>query len=160
MDYLEQIYKTNIKLDNIFLEKYSSDKLIYEKNCIEFLVELGEFINETKCFKYWTIKVPNKEKVLEEYADCITMSLTFLGTINGSLDNLPSPLKVNNILELLNYIYSKVTLLYNNKDESLIKEILSNILDIRNYLNITEKELYNACHKKQDIILERLNSDY
>lgn len=160
MEYLEQIYKTNIELDNIFLEKYSSDKLIYEKNCIEFLVELGEFINETKCFKYWTIKTPNKEKVLDEYADCITMNLTVLKAVNGSLNNLPKPKKVNNILELLNYIYSKVVLIYNNKDESLIKDILSNILDIRNYIGITEEELYNACHKKQDIILERLNSEY
>lgn len=160
MNELEKIYKKNIELDNKFTEKYSSDPLIYEKNCIELLVELGEFTNETKCFKYWTIKSPDKEKMLDEYADCITMGLYFLGYIHGSLDNLPEPQKVNNVLEALNYIYAKSTLLYNNKDERIIKDILSNILNIRTYLNITEEEVYNACHKKQDVVFERLNSEY
>ena len=32
--------------------EYSEKAEYYKKNCIEILVELGEFINETKVFKY------------------------------------------------------------------------------------------------------------
>ncbi len=159
MNKWQEIYLNNIKLDDIFLEKYSSEKELYEKNCIGFLVELGEFINETKCFKYWSIKKPDKEKILEEYADCITMSLTFLN--RQSIDNLPKPYNTNNILELLNYIFFEVTKLYNQKEnQNLTKQILSDILHIKDYLNIEEKDIIEACQKKQKIILERLNSDY
>ena len=158
MDKWQEIYQNNRKLDSIFNEKYNNDEEIYQKNCIELLVELGEFINETKCFKYWSVKKPDKDKVLEEYADCITMALYFM---NGQeLTNLPKPLETNNILELVNYTFKKATELLHNKDEYLPKEILSNILYIKDLLEIDEAELINACKKKQDIILDRLNSDY
>lgn len=158
MDKWQEIYKNNIKLDNIFIEKYSSDKYLYEKNCIGLLVELGEFINETKCFKYWSIKKPDKEKMLEEYADCITSSMVFLD--HHELKDLPTPYQTDNILELLNHIFRKATELYNNNDIELAKDILSNIFQIRVLLNIDEQDLINACKNKQKIILDRLNSNY
>ena len=158
MDKWQEIYKNNRKLDSIFNEKYTNDIEIYQKNCIELLVELGEFINETKCFKYWSVKKPDRDKVLEEYADCMTMALYFM---NGQeLDNLPKPFETENILELINYIFKRVTELLHNKDDNLPKEILVNILHIKDYLDIDEDEIINACKKKQDIILERLNTNY
>lgn len=52
-----EIYAENKRLDEIFINRYKeSDPEFVRKNGIEFLVELGEFVNETKCFKYWTIK--------------------------------------------------------------------------------------------------------
>ena len=86
------------------------------------------------------------------------MALYFM---NGQeITNLPKPLDTNNILELVNYTFKKATELLHNKDEYLPKEILSNILYIKDLLEIDEAELINACKKKQDIILDRLNSDY
>ena len=35
------------------------------------LVELAEFINETRVFKFWSNKAPEREKMLEEYVDGI-----------------------------------------------------------------------------------------
>ena len=72
-----KLYENNKRLDKIFIDKYQSDTKLFEKNCIELLVEISEFINETKVFKYWSVKTPNKDKMLEEYADVITMILTF-----------------------------------------------------------------------------------
>jgi len=40
---LKQVYENNKKLDNIFFEKYGDTEEIFRKNCIELLVELGEF---------------------------------------------------------------------------------------------------------------------
>lgn len=42
-----------------------------EKNGIELLVEIRKFINETKFFKYWSIKKSNKEKMLDELTKCL-----------------------------------------------------------------------------------------
>ncbi len=40
------------------------------RRVLALLVELGEFANETRCFKYWSYKGPSaKEVVLDEYAD-------------------------------------------------------------------------------------------
>ena len=42
----------------------------FERRVLALLVELGEFANETRCFKYWSYKDPSaKEVILDEYAD-------------------------------------------------------------------------------------------
>jgi len=160
MNKWQEIYHNNLKLDKIFQEKYFGDSEIYQKNCIELLTEIGELANETKCFKYWSIKEPQREKVLDEYADCITMSLTFIGYQNSKLDNLPTPKNFNNILELFNFLFEESTKLYHQYDEQVAKTIFQNLLEIKNFLNITEAQLQAACQAKQTIILERLNSNY
>lgn len=160
MNKWQEIYKNNLKLDEIFQTKYITDSEMYHKNCLELLTELGELANETKCFKYWSIKTPDKYKVLDEYADCITMSLTFIGYLNLSLDNFPKYKKFANILELFNFLFQESTKLYTNLNEKNVKTIFINLLQVKEFLNITEHELQNACLTKQKIILERLNSDY
>ena len=161
-----KLYKNNKRLDEIFIEKYQSDSKLFEKNCIELLVEIGEFINETKVFKYWSIKTPDKNKILEEYADVITMILTFYGIKNIELtDNTlklgnDEMLKVVNILKIINVLYQKVSLLMDNYNEDLIKEIFSYTLFIGKLLEFTEEEVLDAIDKKQKIIEKRLNSDY
>jgi len=62
----QNIYDELMNIEKEFQHRYlKTEPKFYEKTCIELLVELGEFVNETKCFNYWTIKKPNKEKVLE-----------------------------------------------------------------------------------------------
>ena len=42
----------------------------FSRRTLALLVELGEFANETRCFKYWSYKEPSpKEVILDEYAD-------------------------------------------------------------------------------------------
>ncbi len=42
----------------------------FRRRLLALLVEIGEFANETRCFKYWSNKGPSgKEAILDEYAD-------------------------------------------------------------------------------------------
>lgn len=42
----------------------------FSRRLLALLVELGEFANETRCFKYWSYKGPSpKQTILDEYAD-------------------------------------------------------------------------------------------
>ena len=160
MEEFKKILKVNQELDKVFDEKYSSDKDYYNKNCIALLVELGEFINETKCFKYWSIKKPDMDNVLEEYADCITMCLSFFTHLNVKFDNIPKHSDINDIFILINEIFKDATNMINNGSGELIKKIFSNLLYLGELLNLDKNDIYNACYKKMNIIDERLNSDY
>ena len=160
MEEFKKILKVNQELDKIFDEKYSNDKDYYNKNCIALLVELGEFINETKCFKYWSIKKPNMENVLEEYADCITMCLSFFTHLNVELDNIPMYSNTNDIFILVNEIFKDATDMIDYGSGNLIKKIFSNLLYLGELLNLNKQDIYDACYKKMRIINERLNSDY
>ena len=141
-DRWQEIYKKNLYLDEIFNEKYKDDPELFNKNCIEFLVELGEFINETKVFKYWSIKKPNKEAILEEFADAITMTLYFYGVLNIKEVRIEETFqnKSDNILTLLNTIYLDGTKLMYNLDENLINRIFTNLIGISKMLDLEENK--------------------
>ena len=157
---LSDVYKRNIELDGIFYEKYGNDKDVFDKNCIEILVELGEFINETKCFKYWSIKKPNKEAMLDEYADVITMILYFANILKMDVKDYKINSTDKELLELINETYYLCTKIMSNMTEELIGNILTNTLEIAYLLDIKEDKIINAINKKHEIIYERLNSDY
>lgn len=72
---------SEIVLDELFPLQKGLDEdiqklhhLTYEqthyKRVLALLVELGEFANETRCFKFWSEKGPSsKNVILDEYAD-------------------------------------------------------------------------------------------
>lgn len=158
-DIWNSVYKRNKELDDIFFSKYTDENKMFEKNCIEFLVELGEFVNETKCFKYWTVKKSNYDKILEELADTFTILMYFYNVLNIdiSYSNLNES---RDILEVINETYYFGTKLYKKLDKLLLQNIFANLLIISKILNISEEEIIGAITKKQNIIEERLNSDY
>lgn len=156
----QEIYLENQKLDEIFESTYENVSDYYEKNCIEFLVELGEFVNESKVFKYWTIKKPNQENLLAEFADTITMTLPFFRLLNLKLEEPIKHLDSNNILEIVNFLFLKGTELMYNLNEELIKTIFSNLLYLANLLNLKEEDIIKAIEEKQKIVRSRLLSDY
>lgn len=158
----QEIYENNIRLDQIFMDKYLANEPEYfKKNALEFLVELGEFANETKCFKYWTIKKPNRADVLEEYADVLTMALYFLGDLNAKLDNLPGHIESDNILDVINYLYYEGSKMMSNEYcEEIVKDLISNVIYVGELAGISEEEMIDAIKKKQIKVEERLNSDY
>ena len=153
----ENYYQTNKKLDEEFNSKYQeSEPELYEKNCIELLVEIGEFINETKCFKYWSIKTPNKEKMLEELADCLNMIFYFYSLLNLNITDFTYTKIEKNRLKQINYIYNLSTNLFNHLNEPDIKNIFVNLLDFAYSLDISEEELLEKLEEKHQIIYNRL----
>lgn len=161
MEILKKIYERNKELDHIFMKKYEAQEPLYfEKNCIEFLVEFGEFVNETKCFKYWTIKKPKMEDVYEELADCITMILTMYYVLKIDITDLKEHHKSTNVLEVINHIYSQGSKLMTKLNEDLVKDILANLFYLAELLELDKEEIYRVLTYKQDKVEERLNSDY
>ena len=159
--YLE-LYERNKKLDNMFYSKYSSDSEIYEKNCLEFVVELGELANESRCFKYWSIKKPDKELILEEFADCMLMSLYFFNEYKINNIRQVSLEFSDNILLCFNELIRMCTLLMdkNNVDNGLLLEIFNRLLNLGKLLGFSDDDIINSCYKKIKKNEERLNSNY
>ncbi len=160
----EEIYKYNRTLDEIFIAKYQSPANdMYAKNCIEFLVEIGEFVNETRCFKYWSIKTPDKALMLEEYADCLTMLLSFYGTFLNTPPNfsLITYSKEDNIdiMSLINNLYEDVAKILNNLSLPLLNKIFQMLLILAYSLNLNENEILEALNQKQLKVKERLEDE-
>lgn len=156
-----KLYEQNKKLDVIFDNKYlEREPFLFKKNCIELIVEICEFANETKCFKYWTNKKTDKEKVLEEFADCMLMTLYFFGYLRT--ENISfSDIKISNdLLTALNDVISLCTNLIKNIDEHLVKDIFTSLIYISKKFNLSEDDIIAACYRKIKINEERLASNY
>ncbi|MFC7371329.1 dUTP diphosphatase [Fictibacillus iocasae] len=56
--------------ERILREHNLKNEELYKKRLLAFLVELGELANETRSFKYWSMKPASEEnEILEEYVD-------------------------------------------------------------------------------------------
>ena len=81
---LTDLYKKQSELDaNIASNHNVTYKSTRNKRTLALLVELGEFANATRSFKYWSSKGPeSKERVLDEFADGLHFILS-LGIDQG-----------------------------------------------------------------------------
>jgi len=157
---LNKLYENNKKLDEIFLEKYKNTDNLFEKNCLELIVEIGEFLNETKIFKYWSCRIPNKTKMLDEYADIITMIFTFYGQLNLKIESSSFQVAKKDLIKLFNELYILATKLMTDFNEKLIRKIFDYTIAIGQAFNFSEEEIFKAIELKQNIIQNRLNSRY
>ena len=155
------IYKVTRYLDSLFESNYSNDKEILRKNKVELLVELGELANETRCFKYWSIRQKGeKEKVLEEYIDCLFMILYFCNIKNISLDEKFPKASNGDIIEtfLTLYKYSGNFGKIPKKDD--VKKVLVELDYLAKLLDFTIEDLERVTNKKRKIIEDRFEIDY
>lgn len=151
-----KIYQENKRLDKKFNSQYlENEPKLYEKNCIELLVEIGEFINETKCFKYWSVKKPDKEKMLEELADCINMILYFYGLLNLDIDHFENIEIEKNTLHQINKLYILSSNLLINLNKQDIENIFANILSLAYSLDLEEEDILRKLEEKHQVIYER-----
>ncbi len=157
----QEIYKENYRLDKIWEIKFSaSEPHYFEKECIAFLVELGELVNETKIFKFWSIKKSDKERILEELADCIIVIFHLMSVLNIDISYEKKHADITDILKLVNYLFSLGTKLLDEFDEKLVKELFENLMYLSELLNLEEIEVIEAIKQKHLVIEKRLNSDY
>lgn len=155
-----EIYIKNKRLDDIFFEKFKNDEKMFEKNCIELIVEIAEFANESRCFKYWSNKSMKKEETLEELADCIMICLYFYNYLNIDKVKIKTYDFSSDILVCLNEIFKLSTLLIDNIDEEIVIKIFSYLIYIGSLVNLEEKEIYEACLKKIEKQEKRLEEGY
>ena len=142
-----KIYEENKKLDEIFHDLYDNNsRETFRKNVLELLVELGELANETRCFKYWSNKGPSdKEIILEEFADCMLMTLCFCNMLDVSLEEEFIESKDNDVIEQFIYLYHESSKLIDDFDKDRIKRILINLVKLGNLIGLSDEDIVNGC---------------
>ena len=159
MDIFNEVYKKNKILDKLFIDK-CYDKDMVKKNKLELLVEIGELANETKCFKYWSVKRPSPELVGLELADCIIMCLCFMSYLNMSLDSDFDNIILDDKVDIFFNLYRLTIKFIDTEDKNTLKEIFSNLIHLGHLLEFNNDEIINLCLKKIDNDTKRLENGY
>lgn len=159
---IANIYNETKYLDKLFSLQYDiKSPEIIQKYKLELLVEFGELANETRCFKFWSTKqTGEREKVLEEYIDCLFMILYFCNITDVSLDEDFTNTNSKDVIEVFLKLYEYGVDFSKEMSKDTIKKLLVEVLYLSELLNFNLDDLEKETKKKSLIIQKRLNGDY
>ena len=159
---LSKIYKETKYLDELFNRNANiSNEEMIRNNILELLVELGELANETRCFKYWSVKGPSERSViLEEYIDCLNMILYFSNITGVALEeDFPEMVELD-MTDTFICLYQNTCLLKEGLTKEKVKRLLVDILYLGNLLGFDIEDLEQATKHKSKIIQKRFQENY
>jgi dimeric dUTPase (all-alpha-NTP-PPase superfamily) len=161
---LEKLFNMQQALDQHIEEKHElQQEDLFNRKVLALLVELGELANETRCFKFWSIK-PSSEKsiVLEEFVDGIHFILS-LG-IECGYQNLEYTMNIEppavSVSEQFLLIYDDVNTFKNSKNDHDFKVLLESYLQLGAILGITYEEMDKAYFAKNEVNYQRQQNNY
>lgn len=127
---------------------------------LAFLVELGELANETRCFKYWSLKSASaKDIILEEYVDGIHFLISLCNQLNQELffEIKDSPL---NMVEQFLEIYAKAALLKEEFSKEKLSDLFVSYLRLGKALEFTNDTIITGYLKKNQLNHQRQAENY
>lgn len=162
---LRELYALQLGLDKEIMEKHPgvSYETTKEKRILALLVELGEFANETRTFKFWSLKGPSeKEVILDEYADAIHffLSLGLTIGIDSFEHRFNKMVPFANLTEAIIDVYQKVVDFSKNTTKELYEEAFHSYLDILPQLGYNGDDMLEAYHKKLKVNYVRQETHY
>ncbi|WP_027410204.1 dUTP diphosphatase [Anoxybacteroides tepidamans] len=134
---------------------------LVDKKVLALLVELGELANETRCFKFWSVKPPaSQEKILEEYVDGLHFILslgldcgfTFGGNRSQKLCSSP--------IEQFLCVYQAVNQFYEAKSFENYEHLFAEYLYLGEQLGFSTEQIERAYTQKNEVNHERQNQNY
>ncbi|OOE13844.1 dUTP diphosphatase [Fictibacillus arsenicus] len=161
----EQLFLMQQQLNERIVNKYNlHDKELYEEHLFALIVELGELANETRCFKYWSIKPPSPRNViLEEYVDGFHFILSLgldLNINKNEISFIESTNSEKTVIEQFLSLYKIISQLQVNKSKNVYLLLLSNYLDLGYMLGFTNDDIVTAYFDKNAVNHERQDTGY
>ena len=159
---LTKLYELQKQLDLTIAQNHNvTYSTTRTSRTLSLLVEMGEFCNETRCFKYWSNKGPSpKDVCLEEFADALHFFLSLgidIGVGNKvfnieKLDEKPNEIFLNCYKLIIDFV--------NNRDELHYREAFTLFLNLGLTLGFTSDDIKKAYLKKLDKNYVRQETNY
>jgi dimeric dUTPase (all-alpha-NTP-PPase superfamily) len=147
--------------DKIKKQHNLENKTLLPKKLLALQVELGELANETRCFKYWSIKPSSdRETILAEYVDCLHFILS-IGLEKDYTDIQLDPKHMDSALtdQFLNlYIDVNDFMISSSKDQYIT--LFENFISLGYSLSFTTEEIEEGYLSKNNVNHERQKSGY
>jgi dimeric dUTPase (all-alpha-NTP-PPase superfamily) len=161
---LEKFFEMQKSLDAHIEKKHGLEKEdLFEKKLLALLVELGELANETRCFKFWSLKPSSsRDIILEEYVDGVHFILS-LG-IEMEFDKMeflaPNEVQANSVTAQFLAVYQTANEFARTRNLEQFAKLLTDYLGLAASLNFTTKEIEEAYFRKNEVNYERQKKGY
>lgn len=161
---LQKLFQMQRALDRHIEEKHQlENEDLFTRKVLALLVELGELANETRCFKFWSIKPASpKEVILEEFVDGIHFILSLgieCGFSELDLEITKQQPELSAAEQFLK-VYEQIGTFRNSKSVEEYMKLFADYLQLASLLGITDKEMEEAYIAKNKVNFERQENNY
>ncbi|NLY63174.1 MAG: dUTPase [Erysipelothrix sp.] len=159
---INELYAIQKDLDDRILKEHNLDAdAVLSDRYLAFLVELGELANETRCFKFWSLKGPSEKSViLEEFSDV----LHFLLSLGLALDSPHLEFYMEetdrSLTELFNSVYNDANIVFNLKSKFVYVRMFNSLMQIASKLGFSQEDVYASYTNKNAINHQRQDDGY
>ncbi|AGR42350.1 dUTP diphosphatase [Spiroplasma diminutum] len=161
---LKYLKEKQVMLDNYIMEskKIILNEKIIKKKIIAFLVEISEFINEYREFKFWSNKGPSERSIiLEELIDCLHFIISLGTDIDFDFSQFSNKIiEANDIDQWSLNVYRKTIIFEQTFEKNSYSDLLDEFLSIMYILDISNDEILQVYNKKNEINFNRQDSGY
>ncbi|MCM3122664.1 dUTP diphosphatase [Mesobacillus sp. AQ2] len=142
--------------------KLENDDLI-DRKVLALLVEIGELANETRCFKFWSVK-PSSEKdvILEEFVDGVHFILS-LGIECGYEDIeyiTPDRPTVTDTSNQFLAVYESVQKFRDSRSKEDYVRLFESYMRLAELLDLHEDQIEQAYIQKNEVNYDRQRKGY
>jgi dimeric dUTPase (all-alpha-NTP-PPase superfamily) len=161
---LERLLEMQKALDRHIEEKHGLlHEDLFNKKVLALLVEIGELANETRCFKFWSVKPSSaKEVILEEFVDGVHFILSLgieCGFVAEQME-LKIPASTLNVTDQFLRVYELVNIFKKAKDLTSYIELFAAYLVLAEQLGFTQREIEQAYFRKNEVNYQRQQNNY
>lgn len=136
---------------------------LFDRKVLALLVELGELANETRCFKFWSLKPSApRETVLEEYVDGVHFILS-LGIECGFTTEQSYSAEIakkESITEQFIYMFDVIGQFKQQRSLENYKIVFQAYLQLGEALGLQASETEEAYIKKNEVNYKRQQEGY
>ena len=161
---LKKLFQMQRALDSHIEEKHElENEDLFDRKVLALLVEIGELANETRCFKFWSVKPSSpKDVVLEEFVDGVHFILS-LG-IECGFDQESIAIKdqesVRTVTEQFLHVYESINHFQKSKAFDDYVELVESYLKLSSLLGFTNEDIEKAYFAKNEVNYQRQQNNY
>ncbi len=159
---LTNLYHKHAELDARIAENHNvSYETTRERRILALLVEIGEFANATRCFKYWSNKPSEAQDiVLDEYVDGLHFFLSLGIDIKVSKKTYNHTKHADNLTKQILETFRLASLFYKNQDEKSYIKAFQAFINITILLKVRWSTIEKAYYKKLGENYHRQDTNY
>ena len=159
---LHELFLAQAKLDETIAKNHNvSYETTRSPRTLALLVEIGEFANTTRCFKYWSNKgAEEKDVVLDEYADGLHFFLSLGIDIKTAKEEYVITKPLLNLTDQFHLVYRLICNFKDDANDDNYIAAFSAFLNILPLVGYTWKDLEEAYYKKLGTNYHRQETNY
>ncbi|GLB58447.1 dUTP diphosphatase [Cytobacillus sp. NCCP-133] len=160
----QQLFKMQKGLDQHIEKNHQlQDEDLFERKVLALLVELGELANETRCFKFWSLKPSSpQETVLEEFVDGIhfILSIGIECGFDREAEYAITLEKEDSVNGQFLAVYEAIGKFRTSRSPSHYKDLVTAYLNLGEMLGFTSSDIEKAYIDKNEVNYKRQAEGY